>query len=135
MFSSFFSVIRVKINCKDPSMIPEKRVMEMEDNLFMIHFKVEGAEVGAEKANGDEDKGDGDGDEDKGDGDEEEDDDLLGEEQEEDRLRKEKGGEDKGRENRDKEGGKLVGRPRKQGKARHKGQLRSPKLSGGLRRE
>jgi hypothetical protein len=41
LFSSFFSVIRVKINCKDPRMIPGKRVMEMDDHLFMIYSTME----------------------------------------------------------------------------------------------
>ncbi|CAO2189044.1 unnamed protein product [Urochloa humidicola] len=31
IFSSFFSVIRVKVNCKDPKKIPQRRVVEMAD--------------------------------------------------------------------------------------------------------
>lgn len=41
LFSSFFTVIRVKINCKDPRKIPESRVMKMADKLYMISFEVE----------------------------------------------------------------------------------------------
>jgi hypothetical protein len=41
LFSSFFSQIRVKIHCKDPEMIHESQIMEMENSLYMIHFKVE----------------------------------------------------------------------------------------------
>uniref|UniRef100_K3YDT1 DUF4283 domain-containing protein n=1 Tax=Setaria italica TaxID=4555 RepID=K3YDT1_SETIT len=64
LFSSFFSIIRVKIKCKDPKMIPCKRVVEMEDQLFMLHFKVEDAEQEPEKPTGDEGKGDDPDDED-----------------------------------------------------------------------
>jgi hypothetical protein len=60
LFSSFFRVIRVKINCKNPKMIPDKRVMEMDDNLFMIYFAVEGLEQEEGSPKGDEDKGEGD---------------------------------------------------------------------------
>jgi hypothetical protein len=35
----------VKINCKDPKAIPESRVMELADQLFLIHFKVEDLEM------------------------------------------------------------------------------------------
>ena len=41
LFTSFFNVIRVKINCKDPRKIPENRVVEMEDKLFLLSFTVE----------------------------------------------------------------------------------------------
>jgi hypothetical protein len=44
LFSSFLSIVRVKSFCKDPHMIPESRVMKMEDLLFMLHFKVENLE-------------------------------------------------------------------------------------------
>jgi hypothetical protein len=64
LFSGFFRVVRVKVNCKDPKMIPEKRVVEMDDNLFMLYFTVEGlleqessSPKGDEK--GDEDDGEG----------------------------------------------------------------------------
>jgi hypothetical protein len=45
LFSSFFSVVRVRIKCKDPRAIPEDRVMELDDQLFLIHFKVENVEL------------------------------------------------------------------------------------------
>jgi hypothetical protein len=58
LFSSFFSTIRVKIHCKDPEIIPESRIMEMDNNLFLIHFKTETEGKEHEKPKGDEGKGD-----------------------------------------------------------------------------
>jgi hypothetical protein len=56
-FSSFFGMIRIKINCKDPTKIPTQRVLEMNNQLFLITFKAEGfdQEQGPpeEKDNGD----------------------------------------------------------------------------------
>jgi hypothetical protein len=68
LFSSLFRVVRIKINCKDPKMIPEKRVAEIDDNLFMLYFTVEGLEQESSNPKGDEDKGDeydGEGEEDE----------------------------------------------------------------------
>ncbi|CAO2145197.1 unnamed protein product [Urochloa humidicola] len=72
-FASFFSVIRAKISCKDPTKIPHKRVMEFDNHLYVINFKAEGEKQ-------EEDKPEEDG-KDNGDGgnDDMEDDDLLGE--------------------------------------------------------
>jgi hypothetical protein len=56
-FSSFFGMTRIKINCKDPTKIPTQRVLEMNNQLFLITFKVEGFEQEQgppeEKDNGD----------------------------------------------------------------------------------
>jgi hypothetical protein len=76
-FTSFFTMIRIKINCKDPTKIPMKRVLEMNNQLFLINFKVEDFEQEQvdpeEKDNGDEDGGDSEEENMEGD-------DLLGEE-------------------------------------------------------
>jgi hypothetical protein len=76
LFSSFFSIVRVRIFCKDPQMIPESRVMEMEDLLFMIHFKVENLDLADGAPPEDPEK-----EEEKGD-EEDSDDDLLGDDPE-----------------------------------------------------
>ena len=60
LFSTFFTVIRVKINCKDPNKIPEKRIMEMDDKLYMINFKVEDLDKLKEKIYGPDEDPDGD---------------------------------------------------------------------------
>lgn len=65
LFSSFFSVIRVKVNCNDPKKIPIKRVVEMDDQLFLLQFTVEDVEQIEEGHRGSEDKGDDSGDEDE----------------------------------------------------------------------
>jgi hypothetical protein len=36
-------MVRVKVACKDPSKIPRKRLFEMKNKFYLIHFKVEGA--------------------------------------------------------------------------------------------
>jgi hypothetical protein len=58
LFSSFFGLIRVKVACKDASKIP-KRLYEIQKNLYLIQFKVEGVakDVGS---NVDPDDGDND---------------------------------------------------------------------------
>jgi hypothetical protein len=40
-----FSVVRVRIKCKNPRAIPEDRVMELDEQLFLIHFKAENVEM------------------------------------------------------------------------------------------
>ncbi|OEL36880.1 hypothetical protein BAE44_0002101 [Dichanthelium oligosanthes] len=40
-YSRFFSKIRIKINCKDPSKIPRQRVVEMDNQLYLLEFTVE----------------------------------------------------------------------------------------------
>lgn len=41
LFSSLFARVKLKIKCRDPANIPIKRVMELEDELFMVNFKTE----------------------------------------------------------------------------------------------
>jgi hypothetical protein len=54
LFSSFFSMVRVRIACKDPTRIPGKRLFEMDNNFYVIHFKVEKtSELGKEDGNDD----------------------------------------------------------------------------------
>ena len=70
-------MVRVKVKCRNPVKIPQKRVMEMQDELFVISFKTEGFEQLSEKSGKDEDDG-GDG----GDGDTDlDEDDLLSDEE------------------------------------------------------
>jgi hypothetical protein len=64
LFSSFYSMVRVKIACKDPTKISKKRLFEMKNSLYVIYFKVEGSV----EARIDEDEDGGD-DEDPGQGD------------------------------------------------------------------
>ena len=42
-------MVRVKVKCRDLVKNPEKRVMEMKDELFVISFKTEGFEQISEK--------------------------------------------------------------------------------------
>ncbi|CAO2148908.1 unnamed protein product [Urochloa humidicola] len=63
LFNSFFSVVRVRINCKYPNCIPRERVMEMGDQLFLLEYIVEGLEQEGGKP-GDNDQGDDPGSED-----------------------------------------------------------------------
>jgi hypothetical protein len=60
LFSSFFSMVRVRIVCKDPNKISDKRLFEMDNNLYLIHFKVESALV-PDGEEGIVDKGDDEG--------------------------------------------------------------------------
>jgi len=79
LFASFFAMVRVKVKCRNPVKIPLKRVMEMQDELFVISFKIEGFEQISEKTGKDGDDG-GDG----GDGDTDlDEDDLLSDEEKE----------------------------------------------------
>jgi hypothetical protein len=41
LFTSFFSMVRVKIACKDHAKIPSKILFEMRNHLYVIHFRVE----------------------------------------------------------------------------------------------
>jgi hypothetical protein len=59
LFSSFFSMVRIKVACKDSTKIPKKRLFEMKNNLYVIHFKVEGqVDVGYDDGDDGEDKDD-----------------------------------------------------------------------------
>jgi hypothetical protein len=44
LFNSFFSMVRVKIQCKDPTKIPKQRVFVFKSNLYLVEFKAEGFE-------------------------------------------------------------------------------------------
>jgi hypothetical protein len=61
LFSSFFSMIMVKVGVKDVSKIPNKKLFEMRKNMYAVQFKVEGDIVG----DGGSDMGGGGGDDDK----------------------------------------------------------------------
>jgi hypothetical protein len=61
LFGSFFSMVRVKIACKDATKIPNKRLFEMKNILYVIQFKVEKYGI-VGSGNGDEDIGGGDDD-------------------------------------------------------------------------
>jgi hypothetical protein len=64
-----FSVVRIKIKCKNPSKIPPERVYEMGGGCYLVSFRTEGVVQESNKPEGEDDNGD---DEDP------EDDDLLG---------------------------------------------------------
>lgn len=84
LFGSFFALVRIKIKCKNPSKIPQKRIVEMKDEIFLLNFKTEGFEQlrdGGDPKGSDDDGGD-DGGNDGGNEDHDlEDDDLLDEEE------------------------------------------------------
>ena len=42
LFNNFFSTVRVKIQCRDPTRVPRRRVFVFQKELFLITFKVEG---------------------------------------------------------------------------------------------
>jgi hypothetical protein len=46
LFTNFFGMVRVKLECKDVSEIPRKRLFELKNNLYLIQFKVEGKSNG-----------------------------------------------------------------------------------------
>jgi hypothetical protein len=56
LFTSFFGMVRIKVECKDISKIPKKRLFEMKKKLYLIQFKVERVEN--HKGGADEDGGD-----------------------------------------------------------------------------
>lgn len=67
LFGSFFAAVRVKIKCRDPRKIPYQRIMEMNDDIFVINFKPEGItqkEGGNEEDNDDDTQGGDDNDHD-----------------------------------------------------------------------
>lgn len=43
LFASFFAMVRIKVKCRDPSKIPKKRLVEMNDDLFVVNLKTEKA--------------------------------------------------------------------------------------------
>jgi hypothetical protein len=63
LFSSFFSMVRVMVACKDASKIPAKRLFEMKNCLYEIQFVVEGdltTDEGGFDDNDNDDQGNGD---------------------------------------------------------------------------
>jgi len=44
IFNSFFSIVRVRIQCKDPTKIPRKRIFVFKQQVYLINFKPEGFE-------------------------------------------------------------------------------------------
>jgi hypothetical protein len=41
LFSSFFRMARARIECKDATKIPSKRLFDLKRNLYLVQFKVE----------------------------------------------------------------------------------------------
>lgn len=76
LFSSQHEMVRLKIKCKDPTKIPTQRLLEMNDDLFILSYKVENFEQIQKSKNQDEDDDGGDGDDDP----DLDEDDLLGDE-------------------------------------------------------
>jgi hypothetical protein len=60
LFSSFFRMVRIKIDCKDTSKIPKRMLFEMDNKFYLIQFKVEGSAEAEE--DGTVDRGDDNGD-------------------------------------------------------------------------
>ena len=71
-FKAFYEVVRVKVDCKDPTKIPAGRLFEMDRKLFPVDFEVEKEDNG-QIGNGDDNGGD-DGDDDNLDNDDDADD-------------------------------------------------------------
>lgn len=44
LFTSFFSLVRVRIQCKDPTKIPRRRIFLFNQQIYVITFKPEGFE-------------------------------------------------------------------------------------------
>lgn len=38
LFSSFFAMIRIKVKCRDPTIMPTQRIVEMEDDFYLINL-------------------------------------------------------------------------------------------------
>jgi hypothetical protein len=41
LFNSFFSMVRVKVQCKNPTKVPRKRIFVFKGSLYLIRFKTE----------------------------------------------------------------------------------------------
>lgn len=59
IFDSFFSMVRVKIQCKDPTNIPSRRLFVFKQQIYVIHFKPEGYEQIDKNEGGGNDNDDG----------------------------------------------------------------------------
>jgi hypothetical protein len=54
LFGSFFAMVKIKIKCRNPAIVPKHRIMEMKDEIFLISFKTKGVEqVGDGEVNDD----------------------------------------------------------------------------------
>jgi hypothetical protein len=42
IFKTFYEVVRIKVACRDKSKIPKERLYEMNKNIFVVSFHVEG---------------------------------------------------------------------------------------------
>lgn len=58
IFKSFYEMVRVKISCKDGSKIPQDRLFEMKQDIFVVSFRVEGRTEEKLKGKGTDDGGD-----------------------------------------------------------------------------
>lgn len=54
-------MVRLKVKCKNPAKIPTQRILEMNDELFILNYKVEGFEQTQSNKNQGDDKDGGDG--------------------------------------------------------------------------
>jgi len=50
LFASFFAMVRIKVKSRDPTAVPTQRMVEMNDELFVINFKTQGVEQMPEKS-------------------------------------------------------------------------------------
>jgi hypothetical protein len=76
IFKTFYEVVRIKVACRDTSKIPKDRLYEMNKDLFVVSFDVEGVRAVDHRQPGN-DGGGNDDDKKKDNGEEEDDDDLL----------------------------------------------------------
>jgi hypothetical protein len=60
LFSNQFAMVRLKLKCKDPCRIPRQRVLEIQDEHFLLNYRVEGFKQ--QNLEGKKDDGDEDGD-------------------------------------------------------------------------
>jgi hypothetical protein len=77
IFKTFYEVVRIKVACRDSSKIPKDRLYEMNKDLFVVSFEVEGGLVAQPKQPGNDDGGGNDDDKKKYNGEEDDDEDLL----------------------------------------------------------
>lgn len=59
LFNSFFSTVRAKVMCKDPTKIPKERLFVFKDKIHLIMFTPEGYEQVDNNTDGGSDKGGG----------------------------------------------------------------------------
>jgi hypothetical protein len=77
IFKTFYEVVRIKVACRDSSKIPKDRLYEMNKDLFVVSFEVEGGLVAQPKQPSNDDGGGNDDDKKKYNGEEDDDEDLL----------------------------------------------------------